>query len=84
MCTKEREAKCRGAQGPMFGLACKSCIAKRYELSEYFFFVWRMYKLSTVRYPFDSEAFSLEVWDDLAAIKEFMETVRMGWRTKQS
>ena len=84
MCTKEREDKCRAASGPMFGLQCKACIGKTQVLSEYFYFVWRMYKLSTVHFPFDSEAFPLEVWDDMAAIKDFMEAVRMGWRTKQS
>lgn len=84
MCTPEREAKCKAASGPLFGLQCKACVGKTYVMSEYFVFVWRMYRYTTVNYPFEADAFSLEVWDDLAAIKDFMEAVRMGWRTKQS
>lgn len=84
MCTKEREAKCRAASGALFGVQCKSCVGKTHVLSEYFLFVWEMYQLSTVRFPFEADALSLEVWSDIAAINAFMEAVRLGWRTKRS
>lgn len=84
MCNKEREDKCKAASGVLFGMQCKSCIGKTHILSEYFLYVWEMYQLSKVNFPFEADAFSLEVWKEIAVITEYMEAVRLGWRTKQS